>query len=102
MATSRTLRPERPRRACLILDADEYAVRSIESAISRNYVTPADHLEIIVDHPIVANWRLKQSLENPRRVRLAYYGLNGSDLPSKREADVNAALAAIAYETMTR
>ncbi|GLX06819.1 hypothetical protein Misp03_37460 [Microbispora sp. NBRC 16548] len=57
------------------LRADPYAAETVSDAIRKHALKPGDWLEVIVDAPAVANWRVKADRDHPGRVRLACYRL---------------------------
>jgi hypothetical protein len=52
-------------------------------------------LEVIMDDPISANWRLVRAPHDRRRVHLACWKLNRTEADSERWARLNAALDAL-------
>ena len=58
------------------------------------------HLEVIMDDPYLARWRLTADRDHPGRVRIGCWHTPPlSDSVREREARINAALAAIGTET---
>ena len=74
----------------------EAADRTAE-AVETNTRRPGTLLELIVDNPFSARWRLKARSDNRSRVRLGYYPVlpPGSDAGNALERTVNDALRAL-------
>jgi hypothetical protein len=75
---------------------DETTRTIVRDAIERHVLSPTDMLEVIVDSPYSANWRLKADRNDIQRVRLSCYRMDPSDADRERERRINTALAAIA------
>lgn len=67
----------------------------VHRAISRHATTPTRELEVIVDSPGVANWRLRTHPQHADRVRLACYRPELTEADQAREHRINTALAQI-------
>ncbi|MFG2001619.1 hypothetical protein ACGFNU_20955 [Spirillospora sp. NPDC048911] len=67
----------------------------ISDAVARQADQGSEHFEVIIDDPILANWRLKADRQDPRRVRLACCRLRVSLADQEREKRINTVLAAI-------
>ena len=55
-------------------------------------------MEVIVDNPVNARWRLTGDRDNPGRVRLGCWHVDPSEAVREREQRLNAALRAIGQE----
>ena len=75
--------------------ADETTRSIVEEAVERHALNPKDTLEVIVDNPTLANWRLKADRNDPCRVRLSCYRFNETDSDRERVQRINTALAAL-------
>lgn len=83
--------------------AEEFEHNAITSEAVRNLVNRADPaasqrhwFEVVVDNPMLANWRLKFDDKNPPwGLRVGYYGMNESAEVQERLDRINAALAEI-------
>lgn len=74
---------------------DDTTREIVRDAVQRHLLDPTDILEVIVDSPYSANWRLKADRKDIRRVRLSCYRLDPSDADNEREHRINTALAVI-------
>lgn len=74
---------------------DETTAEIVSEAVRRYHLDPNTGLEVIVDSPYSANWRLRPDREHPGRVRLACYRFNRSPQDEEREDRLNEALRAI-------
>lgn len=74
---------------------DATTAEIVSEAVRRYHLDPNTGLEVIVDSPYSANWRLRPDREHPGRVRLACYRFNRSQQDDERENRVNEALRAI-------
>lgn len=75
-----------------ILDQHGY----VSCRIMEHARRPDPTLEVTLDHPLVANWRLLAEPRQPGRVRVGCFRVHLSPQEAEREGRVNAALAAIA------
>lgn len=73
----------------------------VRGHIYRHASDPGGFLEVIVDDPISARWRLTGYRNEPGRVRLACWRQNLTEDDTEREQRLNAALRAIGTETQT-
>ena len=89
----RVLAPEFP-------DLEDVVIASIVRRRIRTHAETPGRLEVIVDNPVNANWKLVADRDHPGRVRIGCWHIPPlSDSVRERQERINAALAAIGTET---
>lgn len=75
---------------------DLLSTQIIRQAVARQALSPSDSLEVIVDNPATANWRLKACRGHHRsEVRLACYRISERESDMELLRTVNDALSAL-------
>lgn len=70
----------------------------VERAVAAHRRSPDRTLEVILDSPLAANWRLRAATDGTATVRLSSYAYVSSEASTRKALRVNAALAAILDE----